>query len=74
MTIDHVVPRKDKGQASWENLVCACAECNTKKGDRGPEQVGLRLLRPPKPPNSIRFIQNFIGVSDQRWKSYLFLE
>jgi len=74
MTIDHVVPRKDKGQASWENLVCACAECNTKKGDRGPEQVGLRLLRPPKPPNSIRFIQNFIGVSDQRWKPYLFLE
>lgn len=74
MTVDHVVPRKYKGQASWENLVCACADCNGKKGDRRPEQVGLRLRRLPKRPNSIRFIQNFIGVSDQRWKPYLFLE
>lgn len=74
MTVDHVVPRKDKGQTSWENLVCACVACNSKKGDRRPEQVGLQLSRSPKRPNSTRFIQNFIGISDQRWKPYLFLD
>ena len=74
MTIDHVVPRKYGGQATWENLVCACADCNSRKGEQPPEQVGLKLCRKPKRPNNISFIRNFVGVSDYRWNPYLFID
>ena len=74
LTIDHIVPRKIGGQETWENLVCACVACNNKKGDYKPEQIGLRLQRKPKRPNNISFIRDFIGISDQRWKPYLFID
>jgi 5-methylcytosine-specific restriction endonuclease McrA len=72
MTIDHVVPKKNKGPETWENLVAACVSCNGEKGDRGPEQAGLRLMRKPRRPNNASFIRNFIGVSDHCWKPYLY--
>lgn len=74
MTIDHVVPRKFGGQATWENLVCACVSCNNKKGEQRPEQVDLKLRSRPKRPNNVSFIRNFIGVSNQCWKPYLFID
>lgn len=73
MTVDHVIPKRFGGSDSWENLVCACAHCNNRKGDRLPEEVGMRLARSPRRPNQVTFIQRFIGVSDDRWKPYLFL-
>ncbi len=74
MTIDHVVPKKHKGPTTWENLVAACAACNARKGSRKPEQAGLALIRPPRRPNNVTFIRNFVGVSDHLWKPYLFLD
>ena len=74
MTIDHVVPRKFGGQATWENLVCACVSCNNKKGEQRPEQVGLKLRSKPKRPNNVSFIRNYIGISNQCWKPYLFVD
>jgi len=74
MTIDHVIPKSFGGKDSWENLVCACIECNNKKGHRTPEQSGLKLLRKPRKPNNITFIRQFVGVSDHRWKPYLFMD
>jgi 5-methylcytosine-specific restriction endonuclease McrA len=74
MTVDHVIPKIYGGQDSWENLVCACIRCNNIKGNRTPEQAGMRLLKKPKRPNHITFIQQFVGISDHRWKQYLFLE
>ena len=74
MTVDHVVPKLNGGRDTWENLVCACIKCNNIKGNRAPEQAGLRLLRQPKRPTHITFIQQFVGISDQRWKQYLFLD
>ncbi len=74
MTVDHVVPRIYGGKDNWENLVCACIKCNNIKGNRTPEQAGLRLLRRPKRPTHITFIQQFVGISDHRWRQYLFLD
>ena len=31
-TRDHVIPRSEKGTGSKHNLVCACRECNVRKG------------------------------------------
>ena len=74
LTIDHVVPRKYGGQATWENLVCACVSCNNKKGEHRPDQVGLKLRAIPRRPNNVSFIRNFIGTGDFRWKPYLFID
>ncbi len=74
MTVDHVIPKNLGGKDTWENLVCACVRCNNKKGNRTPDQANMALRRQPKRPNHITFIQRFVGLGDQRWKRYLFLE
>ncbi len=74
MTVDHVIPKRFGGTDSWENMVCACARCNNRKADRPPEEAGMKLARSPRRPNHITFIQSFVGLSDQRWKPYLFLD
>lgn len=74
MTVDHIVPKHLGGKDTWENLVAACAECNNKKGQRTPDQAGMKLLRKPRRPNHITFIKQFIGVKDTSWKRYLFME
>lgn len=73
MTVDHVVPKCFGGEDSWSNLVCACMRCNTKKGNRTPEQAGMRLLRKPKKPSQLFFIQYHIASPHHSWKPYLFL-
>lgn len=74
LTIDHVVPRTKGGPSTWENMVCACAACNNKKGEQRPEQVGLKLRTQPKRPNSVSFMRNAMGSGQQRWKPYLFVD
>ncbi|MBD3217414.1 MAG: HNH endonuclease [candidate division Zixibacteria bacterium] len=74
MTVDHVVPKRMGGKDTWENLVCACTKCNNRKGDRTPEQANMTLIKKPKKPNHLMFIQRFIGISDDNWKPYLFME
>lgn len=51
LTIDHVVPRSQGGQTTWDNCVLACVACNHQKADRTPEQAGKKLRRPPERPN-----------------------
>jgi 5-methylcytosine-specific restriction endonuclease McrA len=50
-TLDHVVPRRLGGGATWTNLVTACRDCNQRKGGRTPEQAGMPLLRRPVAPS-----------------------
>ncbi|MBN2012931.1 HNH endonuclease [candidate division KSB1 bacterium] len=72
-TIDHIIPKRSGGEDSWENLVCACIECNNKKRDRTPEEAGMTLLRKPKKPSHLYFIRYFVSTIDHRWKPYLFM-
>ena len=74
MTVDHIIPKSHGGQETWENMVCACERCNNRKGDRLAEKAGMKLLRKPRRPSHITFIQSFIGISDRRWRPYLFLD
>jgi 5-methylcytosine-specific restriction endonuclease McrA len=74
MTVDHIIPKIYGGKDTWENLVCACELCNNRKGHQLPEQAGLRLIRKPRKPNNITYIQQFIGIRDHRWKQYLFMD
>ncbi len=73
VTVDHVIPRRYGGRDTWENLVCACVRCNSKKRDRTPEEAGMKLLSKPKKPSHLFFIRYFVSSIDQKWKPYLFM-
>jgi len=72
LTIDHVIPRCRGGDSSWTNLTLACATCNTRKGSKTPEQVGLKLRRKPKPPlpKVVEIVQR---STDPEWSQYAYL-
>lgn len=70
--IDHVIPRSRGGPTSWENCVLADKRVNHRKGDRTPEEAGLRLARPPQPPREMpaaALIRNTLGIQD--WTMFL---
>jgi 5-methylcytosine-specific restriction endonuclease McrA len=53
VTIDHVFPISRGGKTDYLNCVACCKECNSRKGDRTPDEAGIKLLRAPKRPNFI---------------------
>jgi len=73
LTIDHIIPKSKGGIDSWDNLVSACKKCNNKKGDKTPEEAGLKLQIAPRRPNHIVFIRQFMSKSDQLWAPFLFM-
>lgn len=74
LTLDHVIPRARGGDSSWDNLVACCKRCNNRKGDKMPEEVGMRLLKRPQAfsVNVSRQIMRYIGRTDESWRKYLF--
>jgi 5-methylcytosine-specific restriction endonuclease McrA len=50
LTIDHIVPRSQGGQSTWDNCVLACMKCNHRKADRSLADAGVRLRRQPTRP------------------------
>ena len=74
MTIDHVIPRRLGGQASWENLVCCCRRCNMKKSDKLAHQLNMKLSRLPRRPRYTPYISlpKFLsGRANSVWRDYL---
>jgi len=72
LNLDHVVPLSRGGASSWDNVVCACIECNTKKGARTPLQAGMRLIRrPKKPAGHPMWRGNWIGPCPDEWRTFL---
>lgn len=50
MSLDHVMPRSRGGETTWENIVCSCVDCNTRKGGRTPHEARMKLISAPKKP------------------------
>jgi 5-methylcytosine-specific restriction endonuclease McrA len=74
LTLDHVIPRSRSGETAWENLVACCHPCNNRKGNRTPEEAGMRLARAPRPfsLHTSRHLMRLLGKSDDQWRKYLF--
>ena len=74
LTLDHVMPRSRAGETTWENLVACCHRCNNRKGNRTPEEAGMRLVRAPRPfsLHTSRHLMRLLGKSDDQWRKYLF--
>lgn len=73
ITIDHVMPKSRGGQDVWENLVAACMPCNTKKGNRTPDEANMLLAIKPFRPSQAMFIRDYVGQIQEDWKPYLYL-
>jgi 5-methylcytosine-specific restriction endonuclease McrA len=74
LTLDHVIPRERGGTTDWTNLVCCCTKCNNHKGNRTPDQAGMRLLRRPFRPKFIPYISytKFLTAArNPAWRPYL---
>jgi 5-methylcytosine-specific restriction endonuclease McrA len=72
LNLDHVVPRQFGGSTTWNNIVCSCLACNRRKGNRTPEQAGMRLVQPPKKPRWRPFVQvQFRRMADHSWRHFL---
>jgi len=72
LNLDHVVPLSRGGGSNWINVVCACIACNTRKGDRTPDEAGMRLVRKPKKPSGHPMLRaRWIGPCPDEWRTYL---
>ncbi|MBN2312858.1 MAG: HNH endonuclease [Sedimentisphaerales bacterium] len=72
LSLDHVIPRTQGGKTTWENIVCACAACNVKKGGRKPKQAGMKLIKKPVKPRRNPLIHVHLGHDRYRsWKQFL---
>ena len=72
LSLDHVMPRSRGGGTDWENIVCACVQCNVRKGGRTPSEAGMRLTRPPiKPRTSPTLGLKLANRKYQSWKTFL---
>lgn len=74
LTYDHVIPRAQGGETKWTNIVSCCYDCNCKKGNRTPEQAGMRLNKKPIQPSSVPKISfEFTGKSvPEQWRDYVY--
>lgn len=69
LTIDHVIPKSKGGPHTWDNVVAACESCNSKKGDRLPQEAGMVLKTKPKPP-----IHPAVAFAEQFWQEQPMLD
>jgi hypothetical protein len=77
LTLDHVIPKSRGGSQSWSNLVSCCAKDNHRKGDRTPEEAGMKLIHKPLPQtvHTPRFLLRTMGLEiDEQWSKYLWTD
>jgi 5-methylcytosine-specific restriction endonuclease McrA len=74
ITYDHVIPKSQGGETSWENVVTCCIECNSQKGGKTPKQAGMKLLKRPKRPRWNTSLRITIGLKSApaNWRDYLY--
>jgi 5-methylcytosine-specific restriction endonuclease McrA len=72
LNLDHVIPRHYGGRTTWENIVCSCVKCNTRKANRLPHEAGVRLIRKPVRPKWRPVISLVLGTRHRElWKDFL---
>jgi 5-methylcytosine-specific restriction endonuclease McrA len=72
LSLDHIIPRSQGGESTWENIVCACVSCNVRKGGRTPKQAHMSLIRKPeKPKRSPVLNLKLTHRKYQSWKTFL---
>jgi 5-methylcytosine-specific restriction endonuclease McrA len=72
LNVDHVIPLSRGGASTWDNVVCACIECNSRKGSRTPSEAKMKLVRTPKKPAGHPIVRaGWLGPFHEEWKTFL---
>jgi 5-methylcytosine-specific restriction endonuclease McrA len=72
LSLDHVIPRFQGGESTWTNIVCACTECNKRKGGLRPHEAKMKLIRKPVKPRNSPLIQLKLNSNKYHsWKQFL---
>ncbi|HET7632656.1 MAG TPA: HNH endonuclease [Gemmatimonadaceae bacterium] len=53
LTRDHLIPISRGGTNDWTNVVAACSACNTRKGNRMPDEIGMHPHTIPVEPHFV---------------------
>jgi hypothetical protein len=60
------------GKATWDNIVCACTECNIRKGGRTPKTARMKLIKKPLKPMHNPLVHIHLNHHRYRsWKQFL---
>jgi 5-methylcytosine-specific restriction endonuclease McrA len=74
ITFDHVIPKVKGGKHAWDNVVLACKECNSRKGDQLPKGR-WEPKRKPYVPTFYNLLENRkkfpIYIDDENWRQFL---
>jgi len=71
-SLDHVLPRSRGGKDEWGNLVWSDKAVNARKGNRLPQEAGLKLLSVPRAPKELpasALIRNAHDIAD--WELFV---
>ena len=73
LNLDHVIPQDKRygGKTTWDNIVCSCIKCNTKKANRLPHEAGMVLLWKPKAPKSRPVSFDFKHAKHKTWEPFI---
>jgi len=73
LNLDHVIPRDKGGPTTWENVVCSCVRCNSRKSNKLPAQAGMYPLTEPKRPRWRPFFdpRTYAGKPNATWQPFL---
>jgi 5-methylcytosine-specific restriction endonuclease McrA len=72
LSIDHVMPRSQGGETTWENVVCACLTCNMKKGGRTPHEAHMKLIQlPVRPKRNPMLVLRLSNPKYESWRTWI---
>lgn len=77
LTFDHVVPRSKGGPTDWENIVCACEDCNKRKANKSLKDSGMTLEVKPRRPTTWELAKNAKALGKyapplEAWTDFLY--
>jgi len=71
LTIDHIHPRSLGGEDTWENLVTACSNCNSRKGGKLLTETNMVLKKKPSVPMN-KIVLSLNKTNNPEWKEYCY--
>ena len=69
-SVDHILPRSRGGRDTWTNTACSCSPCNHRKGNRLPNEAGMKMRWEPKTPRT-SYLVIAVGSGPDVWKRYI---
>jgi 5-methylcytosine-specific restriction endonuclease McrA len=73
LTYDHVIPRSRGGKTTFQNIVTSCKPCNLRKGNKTPQQAGMRMLFKPHRPTMLTMSPVIVDLdaAPEQWLPWL---